>query len=299
MNNIVLIFTCLGIGIFLRSLRAFPKEAHLTLNQVILYVPLPAMALLNIPFIDWNLSLISLCLIAWILFCVAFVLFTTLGKKFGWSRSLIGCLILTAGFSNTSFVGFPIIEAIYGTDGLPYAILIDQPGTFLLCSTLGVYLASHFSSGRMPMSVLIKKVVTFPFFIAFFLALILSSFGWRPEGHLKELLERLSSLLTPLALISVGLQLSWSDVWIERKNLLLGLSFKLIASPLIIFLLYRMIPLPPRVFDIAVMESAMAPMITSSILAATHGLEPRLASMMVGVGIPLSFITLGIWYFVL
>jgi predicted permease len=40
---------------------------------------------------------------------------------------LIGCLILTAGLGNTSF-GFPIIEALYGEEGLKTAILVDQPG---------------------------------------------------------------------------------------------------------------------------------------------------------------------------
>jgi hypothetical protein len=38
------------------------------------------------------------------------------------------------------------------------------------------------------------------------------------------------------------------------------------------------------------------PMITASILAATHGLKPRLSSMMIGFGIPISFITLAFWY---
>jgi hypothetical protein len=33
----------------------------------------------------------------------------------------------------------------------------------------------------------------------------------------------------------------------------------------------------------AIMESAMAPMITASILATTHGLKPRLSSMMIGL----------------
>jgi hypothetical protein len=39
-----------------------------------------------------------------------------------------------------------------------------------------------------------------------------------------------------------------------------------------------------------VMETAMAPMITG-ILASTYGLKPKL-SMMIGFGIPLSFVTL-------
>jgi predicted permease len=42
----------------------------------------------------------------------------------------------------------------------------------------------------------------------------------------------------------------------------------------------------------------MAPMITASILATSHGLKPRLSSMMIGFGIPLSFVTLVFWYFV-
>jgi hypothetical protein len=36
-----------------------------------------------------------------------------------------------------------------------------------------------------------------------------------------------------------------------------------------------------KMIEVAIMESAMAPMITS-ILAATHGLKPRLSSMMIG-----------------
>jgi hypothetical protein len=35
-------------------------------------------------------------------------------------------------------------------------------------------------------------------------------------------------------------------------------------------------------------------MITASILATTHGLKPRLSSMMIGFGIPISFITLAL-----
>ncbi|HMK06704.1 MAG TPA: hypothetical protein VK476_04185, partial [Flavobacterium sp.] len=51
--------------------------------------------------------------------------------------------------------------------------------------------------------------------------------------------------------------------------------------------------------DVSIMESAMAPMITSAILASSYGLKPKLSSMMIGVGIPLSFVTLAFWYYIL
>ena len=49
---------------------------------------------------------------------------------------------------------------------------------------------------------------------------------------------------------------------------------------------------------VVIMEAAMASNITASILAASYGLKPRLASMMIGYGIPISFITLAFWYFI-
>ncbi len=298
MENLILIGLCLVIGVLLQRLSSLPKSAPIVLNQIILYVILPAVALVNIPFIDWNLKLISLCLMPWLYFALAYVLFNFLGKKLHWPSSLIGCLILTAGFGNTSFVGFPIIEALFGKDALQYAVLVDQPGTFLICSTFGVLIASHYSHGKMPLSILFKKILMFPFFIAFFLSLILGFFNFGPTGVVKDILGKLAAMLTPIALISVGLQLKWEHVWLERRNLSIGLGYKLIICPLLIFITYRFLGLPPLIFKIAVMEAAMAPMITSSILAGTHQLEPRLASMMVGVGIPLSFLTLGFWYFI-
>jgi predicted permease len=298
MENLILIGLCLCIGVLLQRLSSLPANAPMVLNQLILYVILPAVALVNIPFIDWNLKLISLCLMPWLTFALAYLLFNFLGKKFNWPSSLIGCLILTAGFGNTSFVGFPIIEALFGKDALPYAVLVDQPGTFLICSTFGVLIASQYSYGKMPLRNLIKKILTFPFFIAFFIAILLGFFHLGPSGVVKDILGKLAAMLTPIALISVGLQLKWGHMWPERRNLSVGLGYKLIFCPLLIFCLYRFLNLPPLIFKVAVMEAAMAPMITSSILAGTHNLEPRLASMMVGVGIPLSFLTLGFWYFV-
>jgi predicted permease len=70
-------------------------------------------------------------------------------------------------------------------------------------------------------------------------------------------------------------------------------------TPALIYLLYVVIlQQHSNTIQVAIMESAMAPMITASILASSHGLKPRLSSMMIGFGIPLSFITLVFWYYV-
>jgi predicted permease len=55
-------------------------------------------------------------------------------------------------------------------------------------------------------------------------------------------------------------------------------------TPALIYLLYVVIlKQNSEMIEVAIMESAMAPMITASILATTHGLKPRLSSMMIGL----------------
>ena len=44
--------------------------------------------------------------------------------------------------------------------------------------------------------------------------------------------------------------------------------------------------------QVTIFEAASAPMITGSIVASEYGLDPDLSALMVGVGVPLSFLTL-------
>lgn len=299
MASLITLAVCLILGVSLQRVKNIPSNAHNTLGSLILYVPLPAMCLLTLPDLDWNFSLISLMLVTWIIFGIAFVFFTVMGKKLNWGSDLIGCMILTAGFCNSAFVGFPIIETLYGAEGLKHAIFLDQSGSFLIVSSFGIWVALRYSSGKMRKRVLFQKILFFPPFIAFIVGISASLIGWRPEGVSREVLEKLAHLLTPLALICVGLQLKWNEIHEEIRFLTLGLSYKLIIAPLIIFSIYRALGVSDLIFKVSVMEAAMAPMITSSILAASHNLRPRLAGMMIGVGVPFSFVTLGLWHLIL
>jgi predicted permease len=299
MVSILILLICLVIGVGLQKVKTLPANAHSTLGTLILYVALPAVCLLSLPDLEWDPALLSLCLVTWIIFAVAFFIFPFLGKKYGWDKGLVGCLILTAGFCNSAFVGFPVIEALYGKEALKHAVLLDQSGSFLIVSSFGIWIALTYSSGKMRKRVLVKKIFLFPPFLAFLIGISLGVLGWRAEGDLRQILERLANLLTPMALICVGLQLHWNHLKAEAKYLFLGLSYKLLVAPALILVIYSFLDLPVTLLRVSVLEAGMAPMITSSILAATHDLRPRLAGMMVGVGVPLSFLTLVPWYFIL
>lgn len=135
MDSIILLFLCMILGVALQRVKAFPANSHQVLNQFVIYISLPALALFYIPKIEISTKLLFPLGIAWIGFSLAFLFFTLLGKYFGWSRKLVGCLVLTGGLGNTSFIGFPVIEALYGKKGMETAIIVDQPGTFVVMAT--------------------------------------------------------------------------------------------------------------------------------------------------------------------
>lgn len=300
MDSIILLFLCLILGFALQFVGTFPKNAHLTLNQFVIHVSLPALALYYIPKVQINTQLLYPLGIAWLGFLFSFLFFFYLGKRLQWSKKLIGCLIITAGLGNTSFVGFPVIQALFGEEGLKTAIIVDQPGSFVVMSTLGVFTASLFSKGQTDSKVIAKKILFFPPFIGFFVASIMCFLKLDFIPDFQTVFQKLGSTVSPIALLSVGLQLKFDKNSQHWKFLRLGLFFKLILTPAFFYFLYRIVGNGRGLaVDVSIMEAAMAPMITGTILSASYGLKPKLSNMMVSVGIPLSFVSLAFWYFII
>jgi predicted permease len=168
-------------------------------------------------------------------------------------------------------------------------------------STLGIIVAVTCSSGQndcVSLAKVIRKVLAFAPFHALLLALALRPVEF-PPGF-EQLLGRVGSTLAPLALVSVGYQLRLADLQGRVPALTLGLLFKLVLGPLLITLvLVKLIGTNGTVTQVTIFEAAMAPQIGAAIVAIEHKLDPPLVTLMVGIGIPLSFLTLPLWWYVL
>jgi predicted permease len=115
-----------------------------------------------------------------------------------------------------------------------------------------------------------------------------------------SVLRRLGNLLTPLALVSVGLQLHFAGLRDDRRVLALGLVFKLLLAPLVLAILYVVfLQASGDAIRVTLFEAAMGPMIGGAIIAIEHNLNPQLVTLMVGVGTILSFFTLPMWWYFL
>lgn len=295
MTNLILIFLCLLLGMLIRRSNRFPQASHRALNGFVIHISLPALILYHIHYLELRSDLWLAVSMPWIVFIFSLFIFWSLYLCGYLERKTAACLILTCGLGNTSFVGLPLIEAYFGKEFLGIGIILDQLGTFLALGTVGVLFAFYAKSDTWNFSEMGKMVFYFPPSQALAIAFLSKIFIY-PEW-LDNILLRLGDTLTPIALVSIGMQVKISDIRIEAKSILLGLTYKLLLAPLIIFLIY-IFSFNTRSdhLNVIVFESGMGPMVTGTIIAIENELNERLASVILGVGILVSILSTNVLY---
>ena len=294
MDNIAMLFLCLAIGMALRKFNRVPDNAHATINAFVINVALPALVLQQIHSVKLDPALVYAVLMPWLLFAASAALFWIIGRKLNLPATTTGALAVVGGLGNTSFIGLPMIESFYGPTGMPTGILIDQLGTYLVLSTVGIVLICVYSEGAVTRSDIVKRIATFPPLIALVVAVALIPVNYPPL--VVSVLSRLGGTLAPLALVSVGLQLRLGELSGKRGLLAMGLGYKLVLAPLLILALYAgLIGLRGQTTKVTLFEAAMPPQLGGSIVAIQYGLDAKLISLMVGIRTVAAFLTLPVW----
>lgn len=301
MTGVIIAIACLFLGIFLRRIPSFPtNSASSWVQAYLINIVLPALALLYIPKIKLSWEILIPISAAWFTFLLSWLIFGVLGSKFNWGRNTTGCLIIVAGLANTSFLGFPVIEGLYGKAGLPTALLIDQGGSFLIVSSLSILVGSIYGNHSESLAKVPIKILKFPPFGFLVGTLLMSLLDVKTPEFLIPLLQLIGKTMPSMALLAIGLKFSLDRSSLASRFFWYGLGYRLILAPAVVWLIYRnFLPADSLDLKVTVLESGMAPMITGSIVAIQFGLQPKLATLLSGLGMPISAISLLIWYFFL
>jgi len=161
---ILLIFLCAGYLMQKYLSEAQTQRWADRLNRFVIYLSLPALVFVYMVDLRIDSRFILPVASAWGLFALSVILLLLLSKYFHWSRSLTGALLMTIPFGNTSFLGIPFTKAFFGEVGIPYAIVYDQLGSFLILSTAGIIILSLYSAQQATLSKILYRVFTFPAF---------------------------------------------------------------------------------------------------------------------------------------
>lgn len=284
MEQIFFILFLLSVGYSLKFF-SFPHNFSQSLNLFIIYVSFPATILLQVPKINFNSSLILPVAVPYIVLFLSLIFVYLFFKNE--SRNTKAALLLLLPLGNTSFFGFPVLEALVGTSAIQYGIVYDQFGSFVLLTTYGAFIIAYFSGSSVSTKHIIKKIITFPPFIFLFLSFIVGDF---PSLTLPYI-ELLSKTLVPLAIISVGfsMQLKLDG---QKDIFFKAMGIKLFLIPSVVLIVFKIFGFTDEAALTTLLESAMPPMITAGALAINAGFAPKLSAALVGYGIVFALFSL-------
>lgn len=296
MENFIITMVFIFIGLSLKRIPQFPEQTGNVLNLFVIYISLPAIVLLKIPELEFSAGVLMPVLVPWamlIISCLAVLLFS---RILTWSRQITGCLLLLVPLGNTSFLGIPMVKAFFGESAIPYAVIYDQAGSFLALATYGSIVISIYSgnSARPSVKNILRKMLTFPPFIALILAFALKPVAY--PGIVENILKTLGATLVPVVMIAVGFQLTLKISRKEAVPMGIGLFLKLAAAPAIALFLCRASGIGGLATQVSILEAGMSPMVSAGALAILADLSPSLTAAMVGLGMILSFATLPVLY---
>lgn len=299
MENFYLVLAYLLIGMLLRRLPAMPDNSGIALNIYVLYVALPALILKNIKLLEFSFALVIPAVTPWLLLLVVVATVLLLSRLFGWSREVTGALLVILPLGNTSFLGFPMTEALFGQSAMPYAVVYDQIGSFIALATYVTLVAAIYSptmSKPTPKAILLK-IVSFPSFIALLVGLLIRDFSLPPLA--VSLVDNLAATLVPVVMIAVGFQLSFRFSKSEVSPLISALVIKLALMPISAWLIWRALGQEGLAVKISIFQAAMPPMISAGAIAIMAGLAPRLVSGVIGFGILAGLVSLPVVFWLL
>ena len=289
-----LVLAMLVLGYLFQRLKVLPADAAQALTLVVLYVCLPAAVLRYAPRLELSGALLGVAAVPWLLLVATVLAVGALARLLKLRRDQHGVLLLSVALGNTSFLGYPLTRALIGEDALPYAVVYDQFGAFLIMSTFGLWVLARYGGDAVPSPrEMARKVLLFPPLWALVVGLTVMPAS--PPSWIDGALLRLSEALLPLAMLTIGLSVQFALPRDELKPLAAGLVLKLALMPALALLLVPLLGMTGDMARTTVLEAAMPSMVTAGALAIAQGMAPRLAAAMVGYGLLLSLVTLPLW----
>ena len=154
-------------------------------------------------------------------------------------------------FTNVGFMGIPVVQSIYGAEGVAMLSMFILMFNIFFFS-YGVVLIS--SGAKFNLRALLNACI-----FAALLGLVFGMTGWRLPAPVESTLAAVGAMNTPLAMMIIGASLAHSDVRaaITNKRLYRVGLISMLVMPMLVFLALRFLPISPMLIGVATVCAAM------------------------------------------
>ena len=292
LNQILVLFLLTGVGFFCRRAGILNQNSVSSLSKFLLNICIPAMIIysMQIPFSQsiaeksGTLIFAALCYYV-IAFAVCFVTPYILRCK----KEEYGVFRFMTMFSNSMFMGFPILSMFFGPEAIFYAAIFNIPFT-LLTYSVGIWILRS-GEGGISFS---WKLLLNAAFLSTFVGILFFVTSFSIPDPFYGALGLLSDITTPMSLVVTGGFLASLETKAIFSNVrqYFAAGIRLLIIPAITFAVCSLFITDPLILGITVVTAGMPAAVNTVILAEEHDARPDIAAQGVFISTLLCILTI-------
>lgn len=294
-NSLILMAILMVIGYYLRDKGALNNDGESSLIYLLVNITTPAM-IVNAMNIDFSFEQLKTGAFLFALAVVFDIILIFLGnfalRKMN-DEEKKKMAKYTIVLLNGGFMGFPLVNQIYGPEGMFYATMFHIPNLIFMW-TYGISLLL----GKKNNENKYKQMLLNPGMIGIYIGTIIYFSQIQLPLFLNNLLSLLTDATTFLSMIIIGSKIATIGVKnsFKDKEAYLALFYRLVASPLIMILIMKFLNLNEMIEQIYVIYAALPVAVLMPMLAQKYGGDVDFGSKIVVITHLISLITIPFFF---
>jgi len=291
-SKMIVLVALMFMGYFCAKMKITGPEFNKQTSSVIMNVFLSATILNSVVNVEPTMSngeIYTIIALFFLMLAIAVVLGYLTVKLLRVPKEDAGVVMCLVTYMNTAFVGFPIVETVYGSEAVFYASLSGIPFNLFLYSVGTVTLCGGTTGERIP----IRKILTAPLIVTLISAVI---FTFRIPFPLvvEETISMLSGATIPISMIVIGTSLGAVDIKtaVSDWRMYVVSLVRLLVCPIVTYFLLSLFISNEEIVGIITIEAATPAAMVLTVLCLQHEKDDSLASKGIFISTVLSAITI-------
>ena len=210
-NQMIILFLLMGLGYLLFKLRIMNRDFNKRITKILLNVTMPAMILssvLNETGERDTKSVFTIFIIAIAAYTILPMIGFLLVSIFPFAKEQKGLYMFMTVYSNVGFMGFPVMNALFGSTAVFYAAIFNIVFN-LSIYTFGIWLMNYGKKNQLALDL---KTLLNPGLLLSLLSVIIYFFNPTIPSSISSTIDYIGNLTVPLAMMVIGATLATMNI---------------------------------------------------------------------------------------
>lgn len=260
-NSILTLGLAMLIGFVCVKTGYITTEQKNALSKIIIRITLPVLVVTSLTKMDMDAEKVANCFIlagiALVVIGIMWIVGTVFSRVFKMEKKRAIVYSSMYAFGNVVFMAYPLIQELYGAEGLLYAAVYAMMNDLYLW-TLGVYKMASINSAETSIRKNLKNLVN-PATIGFVISFIMMIFGLKFTGVVGDVLNGIGGTTTYLSMLFIGGTLAGVDFKriYKRIPLFVLTAVKMLILPMILIFAFKLLSIDETVKHVIILQAAI------------------------------------------